>query len=89
MCIFSVLYLGVIPWYSTRHVLLIERMVKTLGPLPKQWRNHYKAYCKCNERWYDQRRKSDHGETLEEILEKKRPEASLIERNHILSIHYA
>ena len=36
-------------------------MVKTLGPLPKQWRNHYKAYCKCNEQWYDQRRKPDHG----------------------------
>ncbi|KAN0077553.1 Protein kinase-like domain containing protein [Elaphomyces granulatus] len=87
MCLFALLYLGFNPWYSTSDVLLIDRMVKTLGPLPKQWKGQYNnAYGKCNKSWYDQRRKPDPKETLEKIIEERRPEASPIERSHILSI---
>jgi hypothetical protein len=88
MCIFTVLYLGVVPWNSTGCSLLMNNMVKALGPLPRQWMGRYDAFKSGpgNNSWYDQGRRPDHKEALKTMIEKFRPEASQIEQEHILSI---
>ena len=79
MCIFTVLYLGVVPWNSTGCSLLMDNMVKALGPLPRQWMGRYNAFKfgAGNNSWYDQGRRPDHKEALETMIKKFQPEASL------------
>jgi serine/threonine protein kinase len=82
MCLFSELYLGWVPWTSYSEVSMISKMVRTLGPLPKQWR----GWGTCGNWWYDQRRKPDPEQSLESIIKEGRPEVGEVERNHIVSI---
>jgi serine/threonine protein kinase len=52
MCLFTHLYLGHTPWYSYSYVSVITDMVRTLGPLPKNWKGYYNAYGICGNSWY-------------------------------------
>ena len=88
MCLFTRLYLGVVPWNSTGCSPLMNNMVKALGPLPRQWMGRYKAFNSDpgNNSRYDQRRRPDHKEALKTMIKTFRPEASPIERELVLSI---
>ncbi|KAN0073325.1 hypothetical protein V8E54_008545 [Elaphomyces granulatus] len=44
MCLLSTLYLGYVPWCSYSDASMITRMVRTLGSLPKEWRNCYNGW---------------------------------------------
>ncbi|KAN0066765.1 Protein kinase-like domain containing protein [Elaphomyces granulatus] len=44
MCLFTSLYLGLVPWNSTGCSSLMNNMVKALGLLPRQWMGRYKAF---------------------------------------------
>jgi serine/threonine protein kinase len=86
MCLFTDLYLGFIPWSSYTEVKLIPEMIRTLGPLPKQWKGHFNGHGICGGWLYDQCRRADPRATFESIIKEKRPEVGPVERNHIVSI---
>jgi serine/threonine protein kinase len=81
MCLFTSLYLGLVPWNSTGCSSLMNNMVKALGLLPRQWMGRYKAFNSDpgNNSWYDQKRRPDHKEALKTMIKKFRPEASPLE----------
>jgi hypothetical protein len=60
-------------------------MVKVLGPLPEQWKGHYIGD-KYENSWYDQSTTSNLRSALERLIQEERPETSLTERNHVLSV---
>ena len=70
MCLFSDLYLGFVPWSSYSNVSMISNMVRTLGPLPKQWKGCYNGWGTSGNWWYDQRRKPDPENPLNQSLKK-------------------
>ena len=84
MCLFLDLYLGFVPWSSGSHTSMFTKMVRTLGPLPKQWKGHYNSLGTSAKWWYDQRRRPDR--TIESFIKRERPEVSEVELNHIVSI---
>ena len=90
MCIFIELYLGFVSWEKDNYFSMIEKMVRVLGPLPKQWKGCYNSYVttfsKCDNSWYDQRRKPSRDFNLESLIKRERPEVSEVERNHLLNI---
>jgi serine/threonine protein kinase len=91
MCIFLDLYLGYVPWESNSYYSMMTKMVKVLGPLPKQWKGCYNNTCvttfgTCDNSWYDQHRKPNRESTFESIIKEDRPEVSSVERDHLLKI---
>ena len=89
MCLFIELYLGFIPWETCQfpdYFTMINRMVSTLGPLPKQWKGCYSGYGTSENSWYDQRRKPKREDTLESIIKRNRPDLGSVELNHLLTI---
>jgi serine/threonine protein kinase len=86
ICLFTQLYLSITPWHHTACVGLMNHMVNTLGPLPEQWKGHYKAIGRCDDSWYDQNRKPKLFRTLEAQIRKLRPDVDPTERNHVLSV---
>jgi serine/threonine protein kinase len=83
MCIFARLYLGHTLWCGFMLSMMLNSMVRTLGPLP--WKDHYigRYY---DPSWYDQTRTPDPRSTLERLIKEAQPEASQTERNYVLSI---
>lgn len=65
-------------------------MVNVLGPLPEQWKEHYKGSsgynAPCQDWWYDQSRKLDPTMSLEAMIKRARPEASEAEQSTLLSL---
>ena len=60
MCLFAELYLGNVPWRSGCCGWMMENMVKTLGPFPEQWKDHYIMLGGADDNsWYDQGRAAD------------------------------
>ncbi|KAN0086870.1 Protein kinase-like domain containing protein [Elaphomyces granulatus] len=86
MCLFAQLYLGTTPWHHNACVRLMNHMVDSIGPMPEQWKGHYKAVGRCDDSWYDQKRKPDPVKTLEAQIRHLRPDVGPTERNHVLSI---
>jgi serine/threonine protein kinase len=87
MCLFTQLYLGLSsPWNCGNSVSLMNTLVKVIGPLPEQWKGHYKASGLCDNSWYDQNRMPDPARSLEARIRRLRPDVSPTERNHVLSI---
>jgi serine/threonine protein kinase len=86
-CLFTQLYLGLNPWGDCGNsVSLMNTMVKVIGPLPEQWKGHYRAFGIFDNSWYDHNRMPDPTRTLEAKIRHLRPDVSPTERNHILSI---
>jgi serine/threonine protein kinase len=87
MSLFSELYLGFVPWGSAQYSLMVDKMVKVLGPLPRDWKGRCSHITTlADNSWYDQRRKPVREKTLESILKTELPELSSVERKHVLKI---
>jgi serine/threonine protein kinase len=49
MCLFTQLYLATTPWHHNTCVRLINHMVNSIGPMPEQWKGHYKVVGRCDD----------------------------------------
>lgn len=97
MCIFVALYNGGDPFWG-EGVLLMNRIVGTLGPFPAHWKGrHYLEHVDMSgwynpnpnmDRWYDPGTKLDPKKSLEEKIDRLRPEISEYERYHALNVMY-
>jgi serine/threonine protein kinase len=86
MCLFSVLYMGYVPWCSYSNMSVVSKMVGTLGSLPREWKGCYNGWGVSANWWYDHRRKPYPKESFKSIIERGRHEVGEVERNHIVSI---
>ncbi|KAM0232621.1 hypothetical protein ACHAPO_007778 [Fusarium lateritium] len=85
MCIFAELCLGVPLFFGSEHFLVVDYMVKCLGPLPPGWRGSYKGG-QYNESWYEQNRRPDSRQSLEAKLKRALYNISPVEQQLVLSI---
>ncbi|KAM5442207.1 hypothetical protein MferCBS31731_002581 [Microsporum ferrugineum] len=85
MVLFSILYLGFPPFPSFLKGGIISGIVKSIGPLPKQWKGHY-TYPKGLDSWYDQNQTTDPKHDLASTIAYYRPDSDPTERKHVLSI---
>jgi len=86
MCLFAALYLGVVPWNSAIRRWLMDNMVRILGPLPEQWKDHCTIHGGLCDNLYDQDGTADPSSALELCIKRYRPDASPTERNHVISV---
>ena len=61
-------------------------MVNRLDPLPEQWRGRYDDSSRNNDSWYGQSRKAKPEKTLEAVVSRIRPDVSVSERYHVVSL---
>ncbi|KAK2768171.1 hypothetical protein FQN54_000023 [Arachnomyces sp. PD_36] len=87
MVIFAELYLGFPPFPDILKGGIISGIVKSLGPLPEQWKGTY-SHPDALDYWYDQREKPDPELGLAAKIAHRRPEADPVERKHMLNIMY-
>lgn len=96
MCIFVSLYNGGDPFWG-EGALLMERVIGALGPFPAHWKgHHYLADVDMSgwyeppnmDLWYDPETKVDPKKSLEEKIDRTRPEISEYERYHALNVMY-
>ncbi|KAL4808602.1 kinase-like domain-containing protein [Aspergillus unguis] len=83
MIIFSMLYLRFPPFPTFMKGGVISAIVRTLGPLPKQWQG---SYADSMDYWYDQSQEPDPKYDLASIIANFRPDADPVERQHVLAI---
>ncbi|KAN0070890.1 CMGC kinase [Elaphomyces granulatus] len=77
-CLLTQLYLGLNPWGDCGNsVSLMNTMVKVIGPLPEQWKGHYRAFGIFDNSWYDQNRMPDPTRTLEAKIRHLRPDRAV------------
>ena len=86
MCLFVALYLHYPIFLSTGSVPHVSNLVHVLGPLPEHWKGSYAATGASCDWWYDPSRKPDPILSLPAMIVYRRPEISLAERNHVLSV---
>ncbi|EEH06406.1 protein kinase [Histoplasma capsulatum G186AR] len=86
MCVFSVLYLGFVPFNTLSRGGIVSSMVLTLGPLPQEWKGLYVDPESSLDMWYDQNRKPAPEDSLEANIAYRRPESDPVERQHALSV---
>jgi hypothetical protein len=85
MVIFSVLYLGIAPFQAWPKAGIIAGMVRSLGPLPKQWKELY-THPGRHDSWYDQTTMPEPADELASTIARCRPEADPAERKDVQSI---
>ncbi|KAJ5977531.1 hypothetical protein N7501_000873 [Penicillium viridicatum] len=85
MAIFSMLYLAFPPFPTFLERGVVSGMVECLGPLPKQWKGLY-TYPGGLNSWYDQSLSPDLDNDLAAKIAYFRPDADLVERQHVQSI---
>ncbi|KAK2858486.1 hypothetical protein FQN49_004685 [Arthroderma sp. PD_2] len=85
MVIFSVLYLGFPPFPSFLKGGIISGIVRSMGPLPRQWKGLY-THPKGLDFWYDQNQTTDPKHDLASTIAYYRPDSDPTERQHVLSI---
>lgn len=86
MCIFTELYLGYAPFHTWANGGMVTTIVQRLGPLPAQWKGRYCPPEKALDSWYDQD-KTPHPEyNFQTLIQVRKPEVSLTEREHALSL---
>lgn len=87
MCIFAELYFGLVPFSSWLKGGVVTSMVQLFGPLPKKWKGQYFDSEGSLDSWYDHDNKSkDPKAKLTATIERLRPEADSVERQHVLSV---
>ena len=85
MAIFSMLYLTFSPFPTFLEGGVVSGMVECLGPLPKQWKGLY-THPGGLDSWYDQSQSPDLDNDLAAKIAYFRPDADLVERQHVQSI---
>lgn len=85
MTIFSILYLTFPPFPTFLEGGVVSGMVECLGPLPEQWKGLY-THPGGLDSWYDQSKSPDPEHDLAAKIAYFRPDADLVERQHVLSI---
>lgn len=85
MMIFAELYFGYPPFPTFLKGGIITGIVRCLGPLPEQWKGLYTHPGGLGS-WYDQRKTPDPNNDLASTIAYFRPDADLIERQHMQSI---
>lgn len=91
-CLFAKLYLGYEVFWGSDPTL-VSRIVGTLGrPLPAHWKGYYGKKTTAKDWWYDHSGQLPRSEilggyeTLEQKIDRSRPDLSQDERGHALSI---
>ncbi|KAJ5129871.1 uncharacterized protein N7515_005910 [Penicillium bovifimosum] len=85
MAIFSMLYLTFPPFPTFLDGGVVSGMVECLGPLPEEWKGLY-THPAGLDSWYDQSQSPDLDNDLAAKIAYFRPDADLVERQHVLSI---
>ncbi|KAJ6035310.1 uncharacterized protein N7446_010069 [Penicillium canescens] len=85
MAIFSMLYLTFPPFPTFLEGGVVSGMVECLGPLPEQWKGLY-SHPGGLDSWYDQAQSPDLDNDLAAKIAYFRPDADLVERQHVQSI---
>ncbi|KAL4963728.1 kinase-like domain-containing protein, partial [Aspergillus stella-maris] len=85
MTIFSLLYLGLVPFTNWPQGGVISGMVACLGPFPEDWKGSYVWGEACNS-YYDQSEPADPNFTLSARITKMHPDCDEEERQHVLSV---
>ncbi|KAH7219779.1 kinase domain-containing protein [Fusarium oxysporum] len=84
MCLFAELY-GKCPLFGgSANSTVISFVVKTLGPLPAQWKGLYDAGGSCDLEWYNQHRKPSPHLGLEDKIPRLRPDIDTTELRLVL-----
>jgi serine/threonine protein kinase len=92
-CIFAMLYLGVEAIWGGGPTL-VSRIVSIAGPLPARWKGSFGGGNTAKDWWYDQSGQMPRldimggYETLEEKIDRLRPDICKAEREHVLSVMY-
>lgn len=89
MVVFSVLYLGIPPFYNAFKDGVMGDIVRQLGPLPKEWRGLFLDFEDGEgfpESWYDQSQKPDTDWNIPAKIARLRPDADQIEQDHVHSV---
>ncbi|PGG99604.1 serine/threonine protein kinase [Helicocarpus griseus UAMH5409] len=85
MVIFAELYLGFPPFPTVFNGNVISGIVKSLGPLPEQWKGTYN-HPGALDYWYDQSETPDPKLELAAKIARCRPEADPTEQKHVLNV---
>ena len=85
MAIFSMLYLTFPPFPTFLEGGVVSDMVECLGPLPEQWKGLY-THPGGLDSWYDHSQTPDLDNDLAAKIAYFRPDADLVERQHVQSI---
>jgi serine/threonine protein kinase len=85
MAIFSLLYLTFPPFPAFLDGGIVSGMVECLGPLPEKWKDLYTHRGRLDS-WYDQSGSPDPQRDLAAKLAYFRPDADLVERQHVQCI---
>lgn len=85
MAIFAMLYLTFPPFPTFLEGGVVSGMVECLGPLPEQWKGLY-THPGGLDSWYDQSQSPDRDNDLAAKIAYFRPDADLVERQHVQSI---
>ncbi|KAJ5901253.1 hypothetical protein N7504_007246 [Penicillium tannophilum] len=89
MVVFSVLYLGIPPFYNAFGDGVMGDIVRQLGPLPEEWRGLFLDFEDGEgfpESWYDQSQKPDTDWNIPAKIARLRPDADQIEQDHVHSV---
>ncbi|KAF9784251.1 hypothetical protein IL306_007719 [Fusarium sp. DS 682] len=85
MCLFAELYEKCPLFGGSAHSQVISFIVKTLGPLPVQWKGLYQGGS-CDPEWYNQNRKPSSHLGLENKISRLRPNITMTELRLVLDI---
>lgn len=85
-CLLAELYLRCPLFWGAAPLRVITFVVKTLGPLPAQWKDLYQLGGKCDPEWYNQDRKPCSHLGLEHKIPHLRPEIDPTEVQLVLDI---
>ncbi|RJE23168.1 STYKc [Aspergillus sclerotialis] len=86
MVIFAELYLGFPPFPTQFDGGIVTGIVRTLGPLPEQWKGQYVNPNGALDSWYDQYNKPDPENELRAVIAQRRPDADFEEQKIVHSI---
>ncbi|KAJ6016791.1 hypothetical protein N7451_000170 [Penicillium sp. IBT 35674x] len=89
MVVFSVLYLGIPPFYNAFEGGVMGDIVRQLGPLPEEWRGHFVDFEDEEgfpESWYDQSQTPDMNWNIPAKIARLRSDADQIEQDHVHSV---
>ncbi|KAI1178685.1 kinase domain-containing protein [Nemania sp. FL0916] len=86
MCLFAELYCARALFSGAGNSDVLSCTVDTLGPLPETWKGRYEAGGPGDDRWYDRSQRPEPTMNLESKIAKYRPDASLAERELVVSV---